>query len=139
MYSNPSHCPVPFSFVLPALFCTFASPTPQEMYPPKISVALIATLLHIRLSSALSSSSSTSNASVITSETYFYGQSPPVYPSPNGTGVGDWKAAYAKADAFVSQLSFSEKVCRIVQAVKTLVRLNSIQWLSVGLVRSTLY
>jgi hypothetical protein len=110
----------------------------QEMHPPKISVALIATLLHSCLSSAQSSSSSTGNATVITSETYFYGQSPPVYPSPNGTGAGDWKAAYAKAQAFVSQLTLSEKVCKLKQAVKTRVGLDTIQWVSGGLVRSTL-
>ncbi|PQE07866.1 beta-glucosidase M protein [Rutstroemia sp. NJR-2017a WRK4] len=80
------------------------------MQPPKVGVALLATLLHSCLSTAQSGSSSTDNATVITSETYFYGQSPPVYPSPNGTGVGDWKAAYAKAEAFVSQLTLSEKV-----------------------------
>ena len=36
--------------------------------------------------------------------------SPPKYPSPWGTGLGDWAAAYAKAEAFVSQLTLTEKV-----------------------------
>ncbi|KAB5528036.1 beta-glucosidase [Coniochaeta sp. 2T2.1] len=47
---------------------------------------------------------------VITSDTHFYGDSPPVYPSPNVTGLGDWADAYAKAKAFVSQLTLAEKV-----------------------------
>lgn len=47
--------------------------------------------------------------SIITSDTYFYGQSPLV-PPPAGTGAGNWSAAYAKAKAFVSQLSLDEKV-----------------------------
>jgi hypothetical protein len=36
--------------------------------------------------------------------------SPPFYPSPWGTGLGNWSAAYAKAVAFVSQLTLPEKV-----------------------------
>ncbi|KAL3476988.1 putative beta-glucosidase M [Aspergillus californicus] len=47
---------------------------------------------------------------VITSDAVFYGESPPVYPSPEGTGAGDWAAAYTKAKAFVAQLSDDEKV-----------------------------
>ncbi|OIW32664.1 glycoside hydrolase family 3 protein [Coniochaeta ligniaria NRRL 30616] len=47
---------------------------------------------------------------VITSDTHFYGQSPPVYPSPNATGLGNWADAYSKAKTFVSQLSLEEKV-----------------------------
>ncbi|KAL4936770.1 putative beta-glucosidase M [Aspergillus oleicola] len=47
---------------------------------------------------------------VITDDTYFYGLSPPVYPSPEGTGAGDWASAYTKAKAFVAQLSDDEKV-----------------------------
>ncbi|RHZ62505.1 hypothetical protein CDV55_104438 [Aspergillus turcosus] len=46
----------------------------------------------------------------ITSDTYFYGQSPPVYPSPEGSGTGSWAAAYAKAKKFVAQLTPEEKV-----------------------------
>ncbi|KAK6434222.1 hypothetical protein LTR95_009592 [Oleoguttula sp. CCFEE 5521] len=38
-----------------------------------------------------------------------YGGSPPVYPSPNATGIG-WEAAFAKASNFVSQLTLEEKV-----------------------------
>lgn len=38
-----------------------------------------------------------------------YGRSPPVYPSPLGTGSGDWAAAYAQAQAIVSQMTNEEK------------------------------
>lgn len=37
-------------------------------------------------------------------------QSPPSYPSPWGSGAGNWSAAYVKAQAFVSQLTLLEKV-----------------------------
>ena len=36
--------------------------------------------------------------------------SPPKYPSPWGEGLGDWADAYAKAKAFVSQITLTEKV-----------------------------
>lgn len=36
--------------------------------------------------------------------------SPPSYPSPWGDGLDDWAVAYAKARAFVSQLTLTEKV-----------------------------
>ncbi|KAK5135012.1 hypothetical protein LTR08_005672 [Meristemomyces frigidus] len=36
--------------------------------------------------------------------------SPPKYPSPWGSGSGDWAAAYQQARAFVSQLTLEEKV-----------------------------
>ncbi|KAL8948156.1 MAG: hypothetical protein Q9222_005633 [Ikaeria aurantiellina] len=36
--------------------------------------------------------------------------SPPKYPSPWGSGAGNWSAAYQKARAFVSQLTILEKV-----------------------------
>ncbi|KAF2971640.1 hypothetical protein GQX73_g2038 [Xylaria multiplex] len=47
---------------------------------------------------------------VITDDTVFYGQSPPVYPSPQGTGIGEWADAYSQARDIVSQLSREEKV-----------------------------
>lgn len=49
------------------------------------------------------------NESIITKDTYFYGHSPLV-PPPAGTGAGNWSAAYAKAKAFVAQLSLDEKI-----------------------------
>jgi hypothetical protein len=36
--------------------------------------------------------------------------SPPYYPSPWGTGAGEWTSAYEKAIAFVSKLTLAEKV-----------------------------
>ncbi|KAK4507935.1 hypothetical protein PRZ48_001670 [Zasmidium cellare] len=36
--------------------------------------------------------------------------SPPKYPSPWGSGLGDWADAYQKAEAFVKQLTLLEKV-----------------------------
>ena len=36
--------------------------------------------------------------------------SPPFYPSPWADGSGGWADAYAKAVAFVSQLTLTEKV-----------------------------
>ncbi|KAJ5926537.1 Glycoside hydrolase superfamily [Penicillium verrucosum] len=47
---------------------------------------------------------------VIIDDAVFYGQSPAVYPSPEGTGAGDWASAYTKAKAFVAKLSDDEKV-----------------------------
>ena len=42
----------------------------------------------------------------------FYGQSPPVYPTPEGNGGVDpsWQAAYARARDLVSQMTLEEKV-----------------------------
>ncbi|KAJ5085989.1 hypothetical protein N7532_010760 [Penicillium argentinense] len=45
----------------------------------------------------------------ITSDTHFYGQSEPVYPSPQGKGTGDWADAYAKAAELVSKMTLEEK------------------------------
>ncbi|KAH9990071.1 glycoside hydrolase family 3 protein [Xylariaceae sp. FL0662B] len=53
---------------------------------------------------------STVAQSIINNDTTFYGQSPPVYPSPNGTGIGEWADAYSKAQALVSQMTLEEKV-----------------------------
>ncbi|PCD31408.1 hypothetical protein AU210_011062 [Fusarium oxysporum f. sp. radicis-cucumerinum] len=39
-----------------------------------------------------------------------YGQSPPVYPTPPGKGLGDWSSAYQQASALVAQMSIKEKV-----------------------------
>ncbi|KUJ23645.1 putative beta-glucosidase M [Mollisia scopiformis] len=45
----------------------------------------------------------------ITEDSYFYGQSPPVYPSPPQPGSASWATAYAKAVALVSQMTLEEK------------------------------
>jgi beta-glucosidase len=52
---------------------------------------------------------SSSAQDVIESDSYFYEQSPPVYPTPQISGLGDWAASYAKASSFVAQLSLEEK------------------------------
>lgn len=46
---------------------------------------------------------------IITDDTFFYGQSEPVYPSPPMTGTGTWADAYEKAVKFISQLTIQEK------------------------------
>ncbi|KAF2876069.1 beta-glucosidase M [Massariosphaeria phaeospora] len=38
-----------------------------------------------------------------------YGRSPPVYPTPEGSGAGDWGDAYARARDLVSQMTNDEK------------------------------
>jgi hypothetical protein len=50
------------------------------------------------------------NGTVI-SDVYFFGESPPVYPSPLGNGTGDWADAYASAKALVAEMTMDEKVC----------------------------
>ncbi|ERS98658.1 hypothetical protein HMPREF1624_05445 [Sporothrix schenckii ATCC 58251] len=55
-------------------------------------------------------SNATAVPGLITDDTYFYGDSPPVYPSPDMTGVGTWAVAYNKAVALVSQMTLAEKV-----------------------------
>ncbi|KAH7378904.1 putative beta-glucosidase [Cadophora sp. MPI-SDFR-AT-0126] len=49
-------------------------------------------------------------AATISSDVYFYGQSPPVYPAPVASGTGDWGAAYQQAQALVSRMTLEEKV-----------------------------
>ncbi|KAH7312929.1 putative beta-glucosidase M [Rhexocercosporidium sp. MPI-PUGE-AT-0058] len=46
---------------------------------------------------------------LITEDSYFYGQSEPVYPTPQTSGSGAWAEAISKAQAFVAQLSLEEK------------------------------
>lgn len=48
-------------------------------------------------------------AANITNDTYFYGESPPVYPSPPMPGSPSWAASHAKAVALVSQMTLEEK------------------------------
>lgn len=50
------------------------------------------------------------SSDIILNDTYFYGLSPPSYPSPNASLTGPWAAAYSKATAFVGQLTLDEKV-----------------------------
>ncbi|KAI1211555.1 glycoside hydrolase family 3 protein [Annulohypoxylon truncatum] len=56
------------------------------------------------------SAGGTGSTGLVTDDTYFYGQSEPVYPSPMMTGTGAWADAYTKALNFVKQLTTEEKV-----------------------------
>ncbi|KAI0376943.1 glycoside hydrolase family 3 protein [Hypomontagnella monticulosa] len=47
---------------------------------------------------------------IITNDSDFFGQSPPVYPSPEAPGLGSWEAAYKKAKSLVEQMTIEEKV-----------------------------
>ncbi|KAK0129270.1 hypothetical protein ONS95_001205 [Cadophora gregata] len=51
----------------------------------------------------------TSAQELITEDSYFYGQSEPIYPTPQTSGSGAWGEAIAKAQAFVAQLTLEEK------------------------------
>ncbi|KAI1428630.1 beta-glucosidase M [Xylaria sp. FL1777] len=50
-----------------------------------------------------------SGTNPIVYDSFFYGQSEPVYPSPPMTGTGAWASAYDKAVKFVNQLTMEEK------------------------------
>ncbi|KAK0754616.1 glycoside hydrolase superfamily [Schizothecium vesticola] len=50
------------------------------------------------------------DADAVRSDTHFYGESPPVYPSPNMTGTGSWGDAFAKARALVANMTLTEKI-----------------------------
>lgn len=50
------------------------------------------------------------NGSVILSDTYFYGQSPPFYPTPQASGNGEWRQYVDQARLLVSQMTLEEKV-----------------------------
>ncbi|KAK4063280.1 CAZyme family GH3 [Trichoderma aggressivum f. europaeum] len=47
---------------------------------------------------------------VITDDAHFYGQSPPVYPSPEMVGGNEWEAAFQKAKVLVGKMTLEEKV-----------------------------
>ncbi|KAK7999083.1 glycoside hydrolase family 3 protein [Apiospora marii] len=82
-------------------------PGPSRSVRVLICLLIMVALLHRLLAgSALVACT----AGQITSDTEFYGQSPPVYPSPEGKGLGDWQDAYAKAQALVDQMTLEEKV-----------------------------
>jgi beta-glucosidase len=46
---------------------------------------------------------------VVHQDTHFYGQSPPIYPSPEISGTGGWNDAFSKAQALVLQMTLEEK------------------------------
>ncbi|KAI1097380.1 glycoside hydrolase family 3 protein [Jackrogersella minutella] len=91
---------------------------PLDFYPVSMTVTALSNI-HTMLSALIyifaglatwGHGVGTAAQSIITDDTAFYGQSPPVYPSPNGTGSGDWVDAYKKARALVAQLTLEEKV-----------------------------
>ncbi|CAK7267295.1 hypothetical protein SEPCBS119000_002469 [Sporothrix epigloea] len=47
---------------------------------------------------------------LITEDTHFYDQSPPVYPSPEMAGTGSWAVAHRKAAALVAKMTLEEQV-----------------------------
>ncbi|OTB04213.1 glycoside hydrolase family 3 protein [Hypoxylon sp. CI-4A] len=47
---------------------------------------------------------------IITDDSYFFGQSPPVYPSPQAHGRGSWNVAHKKAKELVAHMTIEEKV-----------------------------
>lgn len=55
-----------------------------------------------------------STSDVIQDDTYFYGLSPPAYPSPNISSTGPWADAYSQAKALVEQMTLEEKVLYII-------------------------
>ncbi|KAI1178126.1 beta-glucosidase M [Nemania sp. FL0916] len=65
--------------------------------------------LRNRHHNASSQSGPDHDGSVVTDDTFFYGQSEPVYPSPPTQGTGAWADAYNKAVKFVNQLTIEEK------------------------------
>lgn len=50
------------------------------------------------------------SSGVLTSDTYFYGDSPKVAPPRTGSGTGNWTESYTKAKAFVAKLTLDEKL-----------------------------
>lgn len=46
---------------------------------------------------------------VVYQDTHFYGQSPPVYPTPEMPGAGFWNEAFSKAQALVLHMTLEEK------------------------------
>lgn len=73
---------------------------------PNVKGAVVAALAALSLVNLATSQS----AKVVQSDTFFYGQSPPVYPSPQVSGRGGWDEALSNAQAMVSQMSLEEKV-----------------------------
>lgn len=47
---------------------------------------------------------------VVQQDVFFYGQSPPVYPSPDAEGDGRWGDALSSARAIVARMTLEEKV-----------------------------
>lgn len=73
------------------------------------------------------------NGTVI-SDVYFYGGSPPVYPSPLGNGTGDWADSYASAAALVAKMTIEEKVShnRVVFSIQEITLYRSVLQVGYG-------
>ncbi|KAH7191783.1 glycoside hydrolase superfamily [Fusarium flagelliforme] len=69
------------------------------MYPTSVSGLVALPFLTLALA-----------ANVITDDTHFYGQSEPVYPTPEQAEIGAWADAITKAKGLVAQLTLEEKV-----------------------------
>ncbi|KAI9152198.1 putative beta-glucosidase M [Paramyrothecium foliicola] len=76
--------------------------SPAMLTPPSV-VAGLAGLCALAIPAA-------AQDAPISSDTYFYGQSPPVYPVPEMDEKSAWSDAIAKARAFVGKLTLEEKV-----------------------------
>ena len=81
-------------------------------------VALASLIITIPTVQCLPELSSNSATSPIESDSYFYGQSPAIYPAPIASGSGDWSGAYQKAKRFVAHLTLDEKVEGFSRLVK---------------------
>ncbi|KAK4933946.1 hypothetical protein LTR66_015805, partial [Elasticomyces elasticus] len=76
-----------------------------------VALLLAAQLARAQSPAPYPNSTSTNATNPVTNSGSMTNQtSPPKYPSPWGEGLGDWGDAYAKARAFVSQLTLIEKV-----------------------------
>ena len=75
-----------------------------------LAFGLAVAVMPIYSDAAIPSWNGSQPTGLVTSDSYFFGMSPPVYPSPSGNGTGDWATAYKKAKSFVSQLTFDEKI-----------------------------
>lgn len=72
----------------------------------RVSATTAAAIVAILVDSASAQTAAELNALALF---WDYERSPPVYPSPQGSGSGDWAAAYAEAEALVAQMTNLEK------------------------------
>jgi beta-glucosidase len=81
------------------------------MHTSTTSVAFLSCLTAFIGSASAQNASSTNLTSLAAHLEHFwsYGRSPPVYPTPEGSGAGGWSDAYARARDLVSQMTNDEK------------------------------
>jgi beta-glucosidase len=78
---------------------------------PLILLSGLAGLAALRNDDGLSSADGNgANPDAIQDDSHFFGQSPPVYPSPNITGRGSWATAFGKARRLVGNMTLEDKV-----------------------------